>query len=42
MDICVDGDDWYEGKEGMVLFFFKKNVLLLIVEIKIIIVIKIK
>lgn len=25
MDICVDGDDWYEGKEGMVLFFFKKN-----------------
>lgn len=42
MDICVDGDDWYEGKEGMVLFLFKKNVLLLIVEIKIIIIIKIK
>lgn len=25
MDICVDGDDWYESKEGMVLFFLKKK-----------------
>lgn len=42
MDICVDGDDWYEGKEGIgIVFFKKKNVLLLIVEIKIIIIIKI-